>query len=297
MPAAPSAIKSLEGSMKGSKRARDSPSDESRPESDGENESQCDNKMRRSGRAAAPVERYTPTDTTSKRGSKQRKTARFHITPFNEWQWLVKKMNVCVRNTLGWRSGEPLPRPTAPCWLLPCKDDTAVEISKHQEGLRALGWKLLTPAEPHVVSRIGQKANLHAYAKELGMLEHLPQHYESPETASYPCMLKAAAGEHGNDIFIVDSEEEVHEKAEGGFDCGRWLLQELCAGRHEYATSLLVKDGEILDAITTSYLYDKEIYVWPDVEEVRAFTAGTHSSCSRHNSPLTKCARRSPLPP
>ena len=33
-----------------------------------------------------------------------------------------------------------MPRPTtAPCWLLPCKDDTAVEIAKHRDELRKLG--------------------------------------------------------------------------------------------------------------------------------------------------------------
>ena len=80
-------------------------------------------------------------------------------------------------------------------------------------------------------------------------------------------MLKASVGEHGRDVFIVKSAADAREKSRGGFSSGNWLLQELCKGRDEYATSLLVKNGEILDAIATSYVYDKEIYVWPDVEE------------------------------
>ena len=81
-------------------------------------------------------------------------------------------------------------------------------------------------------------------------------------------MLKAAVGEHGRDVFIVKSAADVAQKATDGFGCGRWLLQELCAGHIEYATSLLVRDGEVLDAICTNYVYDKEIYVWPFVQEV-----------------------------
>jgi hypothetical protein len=224
--------------------------------------------IRRSCRERSSVERYVPT-LQSKRTEQHQQGARFHVTPMNEWQWLVKKMNCCVRNTLDWRRGHPLPRPLAPCWLLPCKDDTAVEIAQHRTELQGLGWKLLT-CEPHVVARIGNKANLHAYATELGLLEHLPLHYSTPQTASYPCMLKAAVGEHGRDVFIVDSADDVAQKAAGDFESERWLLQELCAGNTEYATSLLVVDGDIIDAICTSYVYDKEVYVWPYVQEARA---------------------------
>ena len=236
----------------------------------GENQQGIDNlhgSVRRSARERSSVERYEPTSVVYGKHGKLRHPPRFHITPMNEWHWLVKKMNSSVRNTLEWRSGAKLPRPPVSCWLLPCKDDTAVEIAKYRHELRALGWKLLT-CEPHVVSRIGQKANLHAYAVELGQTKFLPQHYPTPATASYPCMLKAAVGEHGRDVFIVESEEEVHENAHGGFDCGDWLLQELCPGSIEYATSLLVQDGVILDYISTQYVYDREIYVWPHVEEV-----------------------------
>jgi hypothetical protein len=83
-------------------------------------------------------------------------------------------------------------------------------------------------------------------------------------------MLKAAVGEHGRDVFIVDSADDVAQKAAGDFESERWLLQELCAGNTEYATSLLVVDGDIIDAICTSYVYDKEVYVWPYVQEARA---------------------------
>jgi len=38
-------------------------------------------------------------------------------------------------------------------------------------------------------------------------------------------------------------------------------------GRHELATSLLVLRGEVRDAITTTYDYQQEEYVWPHVKE------------------------------
>jgi len=46
------------------------------------------------------------------------------------------------------------------------------------------------------------------------------------------------------------------------------LLQELVLGRHEIATSLLVRRGAVLDAICTSYEYGCDEYVWPHVKEV-----------------------------
>merc|ERR1719356_249065 len=36
----------------------------------------------------------------------------------------------------------------------------------------------------------------------------------------------------------------------------------------EYSASLLVDNGDILDAICTEYEYDKDEYIWPHVEEV-----------------------------
>lgn len=228
-----------------------------RASSDGENARP--NGVRRSSRERKDVVRYVPVDGEDG-------PVRFHITPKNEWGWLVKKMKMSVRNALEWRTGLPLPTAPGSCWLLPCKDDTAVEIGRHRKELAKCGWKLLT-CPPEVVARIGNKANLVKYAAELGLLEHLPQHYASPERASYPCMLKATAGEHGRDVFIVESRKDVKAKAHGGFHPSRWLLQELCAGHIEHATSLLVKDGAILDAICTNYVYDKEVYVWPFVEE------------------------------
>jgi len=227
--------------------------------------------IRRSSRERSSVERYAPVHAISHGKaslSQNRQRARFYIAPTNEWQWLVKRMNCCVRNTLGWRGGTPLPRAPNSCWLLPCKDDTAVQIAEHADDLRDLGWKLLT-CPPHVVSRIGNKANLHSYAAELGMLRHLPQHYEHPEAASYPCMLKASVGEHGKGVHIVESATQVAELAVGGFKAGRWLLQECCPGRIEHATSLLVKNGHIVDFVCTNYEYDKEVYVWPYVEELK----------------------------
>merc|ERR1712217_524615 len=49
----------------------------------------------------------------------------------------------------------------------------------------------------------------------------------------------------------------------------KWVLQELVPGSLEYSTSLLVSDGEILDAVCIQYRYSKEEYVWPtNVEEL-----------------------------
>ena len=46
-------------------------------------------------------------------------------------------------------------------------------------------------------------------------------------------------------------------------------MQELCDGSVELSVSLLVLAGEILDAVCTEYVYDKERYVWPHVGELQ----------------------------
>lgn len=208
------------------KRARDEPSTSEDAGSSGCENGDDGNGVRRSGRERSTVERYVPSSVVNGKKVRTRAPPRFHITPSNEWQWLVKKMNISVRNTLEWRTGTPLPIAPSPasCWLLPCKDDTAVQIGTHAEGLAANGWKLLTCPGPNV-ARIGNKHNLFQHAKALGLLAHLPQHYATPVSAKYPCMLKAHAGEHGQGIYIVRNEKEVASKAGASYDGSQWLLQ------------------------------------------------------------------------
>lgn len=58
-------------------------------------------------------------------------------------------------------------------------------------------------------------------------------------------------------------------KRKAGEGLGKeWLLQELVKGRFEYATSLLVQRGSILQSIGTAYEYGAETYVWPRVRLV-----------------------------
>ena len=60
------------------------------------------------------------------------------------------------------------------------------------------------------------------------------QHWTSPDDAAYPCILKAAIGEHGQDIHIVRSAAEVLAVTRSGFG-SKWLLQEMipgCLGTH-----------------------------------------------------------------
>mmetsp|Transcript_55303 Transcript_55303/g.171332 ORF Transcript_55303/g.171332 Transcript_55303/m.171332 type:complete len:250 (+) Transcript_55303:168-917(+) len=178
-------------------------------------------------------------------------------------------MGCSVHNTLDWQGGEPVPVAERPCWLLPASDRVAVEIAERREELQAAGWKVLT-SEPHVVSRLDNKAAFQEYAQTLGLSEHLPAWYAEPEGAAYPCVLKPAAGEFGRDARIVRSAAEVPAAANDGGALGAaWVLQELVTGRFEYSTALLVRDGEILDAACTRYEYSAEEYVWPKVTELR----------------------------
>lgn len=49
-----------------------------------------------------------------------------------------------------------------------------------------------------------------------------------------------------------------------------WVLEELLPGIYEYSTTLLVKDGQILDIACSKYEYAAEVYVWPQLEYFRS---------------------------
>lgn len=197
------------------------------------------------------------------------RSAKFHFVPRNGWHPFLKRMGCSARNTMAWHGGDaPVPTPpNGDCWLLPTSDEMALCIAQRQAQLLSAGWKLLT-CSPGTVYRLSNKSNLHRHADNLGLLSTLPQHYNSPDEAEYPCILKAAVGQHGKNVYIVHAPEEVRKWTSGAFGPG-WLLQELISGTLEYSTSLLVSDGVILDAICTEYEYARPEYVWPHVDEVR----------------------------
>ena len=113
--------------------------------------------------------------------------ARFHLVPSTvRWQRALDKLGVGAYNSLAWRGGSPIPvPPSASCWLLPASDVAALAIATQQHELRAAGWKLLT-CDAAVVSRLSHKGLLRQHAARLGLLEHLPRHYESAEVAKCP---------------------------------------------------------------------------------------------------------------
>ncbi|KAL1526700.1 hypothetical protein AB1Y20_015400 [Prymnesium parvum] len=200
-------------------------------------------------------------------------TPRFHFVPRQPgWHDLVRKMRCAARNTLPFKL-KPLPRPPGgSCWLIPCDDKRGVEIAQLAPQLRALGWKVLT-SEAHVVELLGCKAGLRVHAERHGLLQHLPRYFQGPEEAQFPCVLKASAGVYGKDCFICHCKEDILKVTDTGFG-SKWVLQEFQKGCFEYSTSLLVRDGNIVDAVCTRYQYDSDEYVWPRVNEIwqnRAF--------------------------
>ncbi|CAK0874456.1 unnamed protein product [Prorocentrum cordatum] len=129
---------------------------------------------------------------------------RFHLVPRVGWNQCLRGLRCGARtNTLTWRGhGAPPAPPAGPaCLLLPASDAAAVEIARQQDGLRALGWRVVS-SSPETISRLGDKARLRGLAEELGLLAFLPVHYASPGEAEYPCILKSASGEFGKDCHI-----------------------------------------------------------------------------------------------
>lgn len=194
---------------------------------------------------------------------------RFCLTPRVYWHRDVRRMGCGASNTLDWQGGDPPEPPTSSSWLLPASDNMAVEIARQQEALREAGWRILS-CDPDVVRRLDDKVELQALAEGAGLSSYFPKRFRLPERASYPCILKPAAGEFGAGVQIVYSAESVRRitGTDSGELTGRWLLQELVVGCHEFSTSLLVLNGKILEKACIRYRYDAEEYVWPQVTEL-----------------------------
>ena len=203
---------------------------------------------------------------------------RFHMSPSTTgWQSALGKLYIGAFNSMAWGGGLPLPdAPEHParasggkrCWLLPATDVVAVGIARWRKQLEAKGWRVLT-CDEMVISRLSNKVAFRDHAHKLGLLEHLPAHYMSPEEATFPCIMKGAEGNHGQNVNIVRSLELLQLKTEVNWGSGQELLQELIPGRVELSTSVLVKEGKIFDAVCTEYTYDRDEYVWPHVTELK----------------------------
>lgn len=207
----------------------------------------------------------------------------YHLVPSKAgWEEGLALLEIGAVNTIEWENGLPLPVPPQTCspktWLLPCSDAAGVAIARHRDELRRLGWRVLA-CEPQLVATLGDKVSLRERVCELGLEQHLPLSYASLETATYPCILKAARGEYGKTVHIVESAGQARKLLRShaaGFGAGsRYVLQELVRGHVEHSLSLLVEEGRILQALHTRYDYEEEAYVWPRARERRRDSAAS----------------------
>ena len=132
---------------------------------------------------------------------------RFHIVPTSvRWHKKLQMMGIGAHNTLNWSEALLKEGPASHCWLLPGTDKVALHIAHHRRELSMAGWKVLS-CDHTVVARLSNKRSLRAHAESLGLLEHLPQHYDNIHSAPYPCLLKGAIGQYGRNVHVVESPE------------------------------------------------------------------------------------------
>lgn len=218
----------------------------------------------RSGRAALVL---FVQDLVAEAGAGDGAVERFHVTPSERgWERSLGKLYCGACNTMTWKGELPLPEPPQRgAWLLPGNDPVAAAIARHRAALCGLGWRVLSCGEEPLL-RLSNKAALRAYAEELGLLAHLPEHFQTPAEARLPCVMKGAEGNYGQNVKIVRS-REVLEQKQADWGSGQQLLQELIPGRTEFSCSLLVADGKVRDSVCMEYSYDRDEFVWPHVKE------------------------------
>jgi len=149
----------------------------------------------------------------------------------------------------------------------------ALRIARLRKPLRAAGWKVIT-STPLIIESLGDKAKLPGYAAKIGKLDFLPRHFTKPQEARYPCILKPSQGEFGKDSWICQTWQDVLRHAPDFGESQReadspWVLQELVPGSVELSVSMLVSAGSILDVVGMRYTYDRSIYIWPNVVELK----------------------------
>jgi len=198
---------------------------------------------------------------------------RFQWVPPKGWDGHARALEISARNTFDWDGSRPVPPPAGRPWLLPCSDEMALRIARLRKPLRAAGWKVIT-STPLIIESLGDKAKLPGYAAKIGKLDFLPRHFTKPQEARYPCILKPSQGEFGKDSWICQTWQDVLRHAPDFGESQReadspWVLQELVPGSVELSVSMLVSAGSILDVVGMRYTYDRSIYIWPNVVELK----------------------------
>lgn len=135
-------------------------------------------------------------------------TMRFQLSPICSWQRQLKQAGCGAHNTLDWNGKEPIPQPEEPCWLLPAQDEEAEHIARWHKELRWAGWKVLT-CDPELIAILRSKERFWKYVASLGLASQLPEQYDTPASAEYPCILKPTKGTWGKNTHVVYGSEEV----------------------------------------------------------------------------------------
>ena len=251
---------------------------------------------------------------------RERNVPRFCVAPVKSgWAGRLGNLGIGFSSVQWDGKSSALPTPPAKgCWLIPANHHVALGIARHAAKLHESGWKVALypsctsgPEDVRMVVELADKAALQGRAKRLGVLSALPTFFASPDQATYPCILKAADGEHGTQVHLVRSRGEAmdilnrfqpsptappvtgrltaseepppstrdvdtapsrlrstHTPLAALNEAGRWVLQELIPGPVEYATSLVLRRGRVVDLVATRYTYEQSEYVWPRVKEV-----------------------------
>jgi len=151
--------------------------------------------------------------------------------------------------------------------LLPTTEQAAKTISQREARLQRHCLTLTCPLED--IERLQDKRKLQSTAKEYGLTAYFPKHYPDAKTRVFPCIMKPADGVWGKGVKIVRTPAEARAWEARLAKSTRWVYQELVVGRREMSTLLVVRDGKIKSAMTSTYTYDASEYVWPRASLVR----------------------------
>lgn len=122
--------------------------------------------------------------------------------------------------------------------LIPLLERHAVECP--------IGYPSLIPSQESL-GILSDKEYFYHYAQKQGLSHFCPTHFETPEEASFPAVLKRTNLNATGGVSVVRSAEEVHSCLEQvPWNGHRWVLQEYLEGDREFVSHLVCQEGKVI---------------------------------------------------
>lgn len=127
-------------------------------------------------------------------------------------------------------------------------------IAKNEKLLKEKGLKFLVNTQKTLKHFVDKKL-FYDLMLQKGYEQYVPKYYSNENEVIYPCIVKTISGGAGRGIFIAYSKDEITFKDKN------LIISEYLPSKVEYATTIFMKKGKIIEDFTFSKKVEKDFYV------------------------------------